>query len=375
MNIDPTHVQQTLVDLFTTPSYAKEERAVADLVTARLAAFGLSVERDDPPPGGGEVGNLLCRVPGTVDAPAIMLNSHLDTVEPTYGLKLIIEDGVIRTDDTTILGGDDKAGVTAILCGLEAVLADGRPHGPLEILFTVQEEIGLWGAKAFDCGRLSAKMGFVFDHGVPPGELCVSAPSQTSHDIAFFGRASHAGVAPEQGINAIACAAEAITNLHQGRIDFETTCNVGVISGGRATNIIADECRLQAEVRSRDQGKLDAHVAHLRETCQAAAAARGCRLEFGTREAYRAFRIDPEEPAARLAARAVRAAGFPATHADGGGGSDANIFNAAGVRCLVMACGERDPHTHGESVHVADVVDAARIVAQLMVLAPQERST
>jgi tripeptide aminopeptidase len=376
MTVDAAYTEQTLLALLTTPSFARQEAAVADLVERKLAALGLSVERDDAPsamPDGGQVGNLLCRVPGTVDAPALLFNSHLDTVGPTEDLKLVIADGVIRTDGTTILGGDDKAGVAAILGGLEAVLGAGAPHPPLEILFTVQEEIGLWGAKAFDVGRLKAKMGFVFDHGVPLGEVCVSAPSQTNAEIAFFGRAAHAGVEPENGINAIACAADAIGRIRQGRIDFETTANIGVISGGRATNIVPEECRLKAEVRSRNADKLAAHLAHLKASCEAAAEAFGCRLEFATNESYQGFSIGLEEPVARLAGAAIAAAGLEVSHVQGGGGSDANVFCAKGLRCLLMACGERQPHTTAEHLHLADVVTAARVAAQVMVLGAEAR--
>ncbi|MBI5833190.1 MAG: M20/M25/M40 family metallo-hydrolase [Armatimonadetes bacterium] len=370
MTIDTDRVRQTLVQLFETPSYARAEAGVAAVVSARLAELGLAVESDDCHLRiGGDCGNLLSRVPGTADGPTLLFNSHLDTVEPTDGLRLTIEEDAIRTDGTTVLGGDDKAGVAAILCGVEAVLRAGLPHPPLELLFTVQEEIGLFGAKAVDPAWLAAKVGFVLDHGVPVGQMVVSAPSQTTHEIVFRGRAAHAGVEPEKGINAIACAADAIGRLHQGRIDHETTCNVGVISGGRATNIVPEECRLKAEVRSRDQAKLEAQVAHLRECCEAAAEAFGCELRFGREEAYRAFRIDPDEPVGRLAAAGVRAAGLEPAWADGGGGSDANVFCAAGPRCVVMACGEREVHTHREYVLVSDVVAAARVVAGIITAA------
>jgi tripeptide aminopeptidase len=206
------------------------------------------------------------------------------------------------------------------------------------------------------------------------GEMTISAPSQTSHVAVFHGKAAHAGMEPENGINAIACAADAIGRIQQGRIDHETTCNVGVIEGGRATNIISEKCTFKAEVRSRDQAKLERHVAHVKAACEAAAAERGCRLEFETREAYRSFRIDPEEPVARLATAAVEAAGLQPSYAEGGGGSDANVFNAAGLRCILMACGERDPHTTRESVHVADVVTAARVVSQIVALGAEAAS-
>ncbi|NUQ00058.1 MAG: M20/M25/M40 family metallo-hydrolase, partial [Armatimonadetes bacterium] len=244
---------------------------------------------------------------------------------------------------------------------------------PLELVFTVGEETGMHGARALDLTRIEAQFGFVFDSGTPIGEMTISAPTQASQRIELQGVAAHAGVEPEKGINAIACAAAAISRCRQGRIDPETTCNIGVIEGGQATNIVPDLCRLRSEVRSRDLAKLSRQVAHLQEAFETAATEFGCRLEFANREAYRGFRIEPDEPVAQLAAAAVRAAGEVASFAEGGGGSDANIFNAGGKRCLLMACGERDPHTLQESVAVSDVVAAARVVAELIRLAGERR--
>lgn len=369
MTVSRERVESTLVALLQTPSYAGEEAAVADWVQARLESLGFSVTRDDCHQRlGGDTGNLLARLPGTVDAPALFFNSHLDTVERTDGLTLVFDGDVLRTDGTTILGGDDKAGVAAILCGVEAALADGGPHPPLELVFTVQEEVGLCGAKAFDTSQLTAAFGFVYDHGVPLGEVCVAAPSQTSHTLTFTGRAAHAGVEPEKGVNAIACAAHAISRVRQGRLDFETTCNLGQIRGGSATNIVPAQCAIEAEVRSRHPGKLEAQVEHLRVTCEESAAQFGCEFEFTRREAYQAFRIEPDEPVARLAAAALSAAGLPVTWADGGGGSDANVWNAAGLRCVILSCGERAVHTHAEHLHISDVVAAAEGVAHLVAL-------
>lgn len=364
--------REVLLTTLQIPSAAGREADLAAWVREHLAGLGLSVETDDCHERiGGNCGNLLVRIPGTVDAPAIFFNSHLDTVEPTDGLTLVIDGDEVRTDGTTILGGDDKTGVAAILVGVAAALEAGLPRPPIEVLFTVQEETGLCGAKALDPAWLTARRGFVLDHGVPVGELVVSAPSQTSHEIVFRGRASHAGVAPEEGLNAIAVAAAAIGGVRQGRLDDETTCNIGVISGGRATNIVPDECRLQAEVRSRDAAKLEAQVAHLRAVCEQTAAEWGAGLEFGRTDVYEAFRIARDEPVAQIAEAAVRAAGLEPSWVEGGGGSDANIFCAAGLRCLIVSCGERDVHTHQEWCKVSDVAAAARLVYELVGAAAQ----
>ncbi len=371
--IDAHRVESTLLRLLRTPSATGEEREVADLVRARLETLGATVDEDGAAAAvGGNCGNLIARLPGTVEAPAIFLNAHLDTVQRTDGLEPVVEHGLVRSGGATILGADDKAGVTAIVEGVAAAVAAGWPRPPLEIVFTVAEETGLHGARALDLSGLTATRGFVFDGGTPLGEMTVSAPTQTNLAIALHGVAAHAGVEPENGVNAIACAATAITRCRQGRIDHETTCNLGVIEGGRATNIVPDLCRIKAEARSRDTDKLARQVHHVRDCFETAAAEFGCRLELVERESYRGFRIQPDEPVARMATEAVRAAGLAPSFADGGGGSDANIFNAGGLRCILMACGERDPHTTRESVAVADVVAAARVVAELLRLAAGE---
>ncbi len=363
----PESLRQTLTELLTTPSYSGEEAAVAALVEARLKALGCAVWRDEAGATfGGQCGNVIARLAGTVAAEPIFFNAHLDTVQRTDGLQLVAEGDRLRTDGTTILGADDKTGVTAILEGLAAVVASGAARPPIEVVFTVGEENGLHGARALDLARLEATLGFVFDGGTPIGELTVSAPTQASQTIVVHGQAAHAGVEPEQGINAIACAAAAIAHCRQGRLDHETTANIGVIEGGQATNIVADCCRLRSEARSRDTAKLAAQVAHFREQFEAAAAAFGARLEFGSRTAYEAFRIDPEEPVARIAAAAVTAAGLAPSFVDGGGGSDANVFNAGGKRCILMPCGEQAPHTTAEAVDLADVAAAARVVAEIV---------
>lgn len=374
MEIDAERVEKTLLTLLRMPSYAGEEGAVAEWVTERLAAVGCTVDRDDAGAGfGGECGNVIARLKGTIDAEPLLFNAHLDTVGRTDGLCPVVDAGVVRTNGTTVLGGDDKAGVTAILEGVAAAVAAGVPRPPLEIVFTVGEETGLHGARALDLSRLAARLGFVFDGGTPIGRMTISAPTQHSQTILLRGRAAHAGVEPEKGINAIACAAAAIAQARQGRIDAETTANIGVIRGGEATNIVSPSCEVRSEIRSRDAAKLAQHLEHFRAVFAEAAERHGCELEFVDHEAYVGFAIDPSEEVAQLASAAVTAAGFAPEWVDGGGGSDANVFCAAGRRCVLMSCGQRDPHTVAESVAIADVVGAARVVAELIRLGGERR--
>ena len=370
MPIDPERVKQTLLELLAIPSFSAEERDIADHLTARLQAMGAEVSEDGAADViGGTAGNLLGKLPGTVDAPPIFLNAHLDTVQPTVGLQVQIEDGVVRSDGTTILGADDKAGLTAILEGLQALLDSGAPRPPLELVFTISEETGLEGAKAFDMSQLEAAYGFVFDGGSDLGELTISAPHLHRYRIEIFGEAAHAGVEPENGRNAIAAAAYGIVACSQGRVDDRTTCNLGVIEGGRATNIIAEQCVINAEVRSRELPRLREHEAHVRACFEQAAYRLGCRAEMAEIESSPGFVIDDHETPLQIAMAALRQVGQSPHVAHGLGGSDANIFNAAGKRCVLLPCGERDPHTSKESVHLADVVTAAETAAAIISLA------
>lgn len=370
MTVDLEGVRTTLLKLLSTPSYAGEETAVAAMVCDWLTLLGCEVTRDRAGTTfGGACGNVIARLPGTVDAPAILFNAHLDTVGRTEGLEPVVDNGLVRTNGETVLGSDDKAGVTAILEGVALAVAERVPRPPLEIVFTVAEETGLHGARALDLSQFDAELGFVFDGGTPLGALTVSAPTHALQAIRVIGKAAHAGVEPELGVNAIRCAAVAIAKADQGRLDHETTANIGVISGGSATNIVSEVCELKAEVRSRDEAKLERQVAHFRRVFEEATEASGCTLEFSSRTAYQGFRIDQGEPVAQLAAQAVQAAGLAVEFVEGGGGSDANVFNAAGLRCILMPCGQRDPHTSAESVAIEDVATAATVVAQLIRLA------
>lgn len=370
MAVKSERVASTLRELLRIPSYSAEERAIADHLTKVLEAMGAEVSEDGAAEIiGGTAGNLLATLPGNTDAPPIFLNAHLDTVQPTTNLTIVEQDGFLRSDGTTILGADDKAGVTAILEGVRAVLDSGAPCPPLELIFTVSEETGLEGAKAFDMSRLRADHGFVFDGGSDLGELTISAPHLHRYKIVIEGRAAHAGVEPENGRNAIAAAAYGIVAVSQGRVDERTTCNLGRIEGGQATNIIAPSCSIDAEIRSRELPRLHEHEAHLRACFEQAAYRLGCTVTITRVESSPGFVIDDHEPVLQMALEAMRQVGQSPHVNHGLGGSDANIFNAAGKRCVLLPCGEREPHTPSESVRVEDVVTAARTVEALLGLA------
>ena len=366
-------VLDLFLELAAIPSPPGGERRVADAVLEALGELGLEADEDGAGARiGGSAGNLLCRIEpsnGAAGTP-IFLCAHLDTVPPEGPIEPVVEDGWVRNGAGTILGGDNKAAVAVIVEAAARIVREGRPHAGIELLFTPKEEVGLLGAGAFDHTRLHARAGYVYDQASPIGEIVLGAPTQRSLKVRFHGRPAHAGMAPEEGRSAIYAAAKAIADLRLGRIDEETTANVGLISGGTARNIVPEWCELEVELRSHDEVKLGDL---LQETLDAIAFAAGvaeCEVETQLEETYKGYRFRRDELPVRLAAQALERSGFAPRYALTGGGADANVFNERGLACVNLANGMIDIHTPDERIAVADLermvdvtlalVDAAR---------------
>ena len=350
-------VLSLFLELAAVPSPSGEERAVADRVGSYLRDLGLAVEEDDAGPRvGSSAGNLLARLEPTNEHGGfpILLCAHLDTVAPSGPVEPVVEEGVVRNAAGTILGADDKAAVAAMLEGVRLLLAERRPHAGVELLFTVREETGLEGAAAFG-GELAARAGFVYDYEGPVGEIVVAAPSARMLDVLFKGRAAHAGISPEEGRSAVVAAARAIADLRLGRLDEETTANVGVIEGGSARNVVPDRCRVLAEARSRDERKLDELVGEMLDCFAFAAGVAECEVEVQVEEKYRAYRLGSDDLPVRLARQALRRAGFVPRTVEANGGADANVFNARGLPSVNLANGMLRIHSPDEAVAVADL--------------------
>ena len=329
------------------------ERAMADAVASDLQALGLEVEEDaSAAETGSDAGNLLARVPGPDDARTILLCAHLDTVPLDAPVDVEREDGVFRNRNEAILGADNKAAIATIL-GTARRFAAGRPPVGLELLFTTSEELALRGARAFDTGRLRSQFGFVFDHASPVGELIVAAPSYYRIEARFRGAAAHAGIRPEDGRNAIAAAARAIQAMPVGRLDEETTANVGRISGGTAANVVAERCRVELEARSLDDARAGEVVGRLVDACTEAASDGECDVETSVERLFRAYRLARSSPPVEVASAALRALGIEPVCRSTGGGSDANALVAAGVQVLNVANGTERNHEPDESVSIA----------------------
>ena len=359
---------ELFLELCATPSPPGEERAVADIVGRYLSDLGVEWDEDHVGPQvGSTTGNLYCRLPGGEDGGTpVFLCAHLDTVPPTGPLEPVVEEGVVRNAGGTILGADNKSAVSAMLEAARAIVAENRPHAGVELVFTPKEEVGLLGAAAFDHRRLRARVGYVFDQAAPIGEIILGAPSANRIEARFHGRASHAGMFPEEGRSAILAAARAIADLPLGRIDEESTANVGTIDGGSARNIVPEWCSFQAEARSRDDARLATLTQEMLDTIAYAASTSDCTVETEVDPQYRGYRFHPDDLPVRLAAEALRRAGYAPTTAWSGGAADANAFNVHGLECVNLANGMAEIHTPDEHIRVDDLEGMVRVTLELV---------
>lgn len=348
-------------------SPTKYEREFAEYIMKEMEKMGLEVHMDDAGEKvGSNSGNVIGRLKGNTDGEAILFSAHMDTVSPGKGIKPVIKDGVIYSDGTTVLGGDDKAGIAAILEAIETVIEKGIPHGDIEVVFSIYEEGGLYGAKNLDYTKLKAKKGFVLDSGGNPGEIIIQGPAQNKIYAKFIGKEAHAGVAPENGISAIQMAAEAISNMKLLRIDEETTANIGVISGGEATNIVTKEVKIQGEARSLSDEKLQKQTEHMVKCCEEAAQKFGGKVEVEVDHSYGAFKVEEDAEIVQKVKEACRNIGLEPYTTSSGGGSDTNILNANGIVAVNLGIGERKPHTVEEHIHIKDLENAARLVLEII---------
>ena len=333
-------------------SPSRRERACVDAVATELRGLGLQVEEDSSgQETGSDSGNLIARIAGPADARTIMLCAHLDTVPLEGPVEVVRENGTLTNKHDAILGADNKAAVAVILAAARKLIREGSPVG-IELVFTTCEEIGLRGAKALDRSKLVSEYGFVFDHASPIGELVVAAPTYFRIDARFRGHAAHAGIRPEAGRNAIAAAAAAVSRLELGRVDDESTANVGTIKGGTAANVVAEHCLVELEARSLDHGRAASMVSHMVDTITEAASDAECDVETSVEEQNRGFRLARTSPPVAVTAAALEGLGIEPSYVSTGGCSDANIFVAGGMPCLCVANGTERNHQPDESVTV-----------------------
>jgi tripeptide aminopeptidase len=356
------------------------ERACADRVSAELRGLGFAVEEDDAGPiAGSDAGNLLARIPAaagpTPDAPpagdrgGVLLCAHLDTVPLTGPVEPVCEEGVWSNRHDAILGADNKAAVAVMLQAARRWATEPPPM-PVELLFTVCEEHALAGVKAFDASKLRSRFGYVFDHASPIGEIVLASPHYHRIVAELHGVAAHAGIRPEAGRSAIVAAARAIAAMPLGRLDAETTANVGTIAGGSGINVVPERCLIAAEVRSLDEAKVEALVSELVDHLTDGANAAECDLDVTVSRLFHGYRTRASAPQVQAAEAALRACGYTPSHIATGGGSDGNVLEHAGFPCTNLANGTERNHQPDESVSVAALEGMLDVTFALLDNAP-----
>lgn len=363
--VDKERLVKEFIELVSVPCPSKDERAEAELIMGKLRALGIDPQMDNAnAKTGGTCGNVWAYVKGTVPAaPVLLFEAHMDSVAPTTGTKVIRKDGLLCSDGTTTLGGDDKAGIESILEALRALKEDGIPHGDIQLCFTISEEIGCLGVVNMDKSYIKADFGYCLDSGGTPGEITYAAPKLYDIYVTVKGKAAHAGLAPEEGINALMLAAKAITNLPAyGRLDKETTLNIGVFKAGQGSNIVCPEAEFVIDMRSMDVVKLerlkDSTLAIIKEIVENG----GGKVEFKVVEGCPAVAVSTDHACVKLAAKAAEKLDFKTVLMTTGGCSDGNYLCGYGLPCVLLATGMSNVHTTEEYLKEDDLFNTARWV-------------
>lgn len=365
--MDQAIVTELFLHMVRLNSPSKSERPMADFLLTKLKEMGLEAFEDDSAVRtGGNAGNVFARLTGTDVGRPVLLCAHMDTVQPTEGLEPRLDGGVIRTGGKTILGADDKAGIAAILAAVHEVLTRRAGHAGVELLFTVQEEIGSFGCREFDLKQCKASMAFVFDSGGTPGNMVSMTPTQVGFTVTVHGRAAHAGVEPEKGVNAIWVAGRALARLPVGRVDDETSLNFGVVEGGSAPNMVPDKVTLRGEIRSFDPRRLSDLLEEVERTFGDVAAKNDASVQIERQEGFRQYVLTERDEVVQRAQEALIAAGLKPRLLRRGGGSDANVLNERGLPSVNLAVGMEQDHSIEEHVAVRDLCSVAEAAANLI---------
>ncbi len=360
-NINQERLVEHFIELMKIDSESGNEKAVAEVLAEQLGQMGFEVTKLPVPDTISNGFNIYAKLQGELEG-SIVFSSHMDTVTPGIGIEPIIEDGIIRSKGNTILGGDDKSGIAAVMEAVRTIKANGEAHKTIEVAFTVYEELGLEGAKHFDMSKIESNQAIVLDSGGNIGTIITTAPGQQSLKVTIKGKPAHAGLAPETGINALTVAADAISNMTLSRIDHETTANIGVVRGGQATNIVMPELYIEAEARSLDDEKLAKQVVHMVSTFEAAAEKHGAEIEIESTRSYNAYRIADDNPNVVAIKAAFEAIGIEPMTKPTGGGSDANVFNEKGLTTVNLSTGMSKVHTTDEFIAIADMVSVTEFI-------------
>lgn len=367
--VQENRIVDELLQLVQVDSETKHEREICDVLKRKFGELGLQVEEDDSAEKTGHgAGNLIAVLPaseGMENVTPMLFTAHMDTVVPGRGVRPYVKDGYIYSDGTTVLGSDDKAGIAAMLEAIRVLKEQHISHGRIEFVITSGEEAGLIGAKALDPARLEAKYGFALDSNEKVGAIAIAAPYQAKIQVTVTGKSAHAGVNPEDGISAIQVASRAISRMPLGRIDEETSANIGSFEGKGPTNIVCDKVEIAAEARSIREHKLQRQLETMRECFEETARSFGAGVRFES-EITPGFLFDEEAPIVQMAFRAIQNIGRTPRSFHSGGGSDANIFNGLGIPTVNLAVGYEQIHTVNERMPIAELVKTAELVVAIV---------
>ncbi|MDQ0158557.1 M20/M25/M40 family metallo-hydrolase [Alkalibacillus salilacus] len=369
MQINEQRLIDEFIELVRIDSETQHEAKIAEALKTKFTDLGLLVEEDQAMEQTGHgANNLICTLKGTnSNAEPIYFTSHMDTVAPGVGINPSIEDGYIVSDGTTILGADDKAGLAAIIEMIRTLQEQEIEHGDIQLVITVGEESGLVGARALDSSLLTAKYGYAVDSNGKVGNMIVAAPSQAKLEITSQGKKAHAGIAPEEGVSAITLAAKAISKMPLGRIDDETTANIGRFEGGQATNVVCDEAYILAEARSLEPSKLDQQIEHMQEACRQAEEEVGGSIKVEVRHMYPGYKHEDGERVVEVVKQAAQQIGRDSELLSSGGGSDANIIAGYGIPTVNLCVGYENIHTTEERIPVQELVKIAELLTAISV--------
>ncbi|MDI6841048.1 MAG: M20/M25/M40 family metallo-hydrolase [bacterium] len=374
------------LELVRIGSPSKKEGKISRLVAQKLKKLGAKVffstegrstfSGDEASKIAGSDGsNIVAKIYGNPDLPPLMLNAHLDTVGTDEVITPIVDNGVVRSDGTTILGADDKSGVAIILEVLKVLIEQNLSHPPIDVVFTISEEIGLLGVKNLDFSILDAKYGYSLDTE-EISVITTAAPSCTKLFVKIYGVESHAGASPEHGISAIEVASQSISRMRLGKIDEETTANIGKIKGGTATNIVPGYTEVEGEVRSHSDDKLESQTKHMIQCFKDAVNKSGkvvdgnpifARVEEEISHEFKRFYIPADAPVVQKVISAGKRIGLDIYIHKGGGGSDANVFNEHGIPTVVLGTGMQKVHTKDEFIKVSDLVLGAKLLLEILI--------
>jgi tripeptide aminopeptidase len=366
--VNQLRIVEEFCRLVSIDSISYQEREMADVLKQSLSELGFEVREDEAGKHySGNSGNLYAFLKGDLEGDPLLFSAHMDTVTPGKNKKAVVhEDGRITSDGTTVLGADDLSGIVSILEAVRTIKEMGLPHRSIEVLFTIAEEVYIRGSEVFDFQTIQAKEAYVLDIDGPVGIAALQAPTLVSFTARITGKASHAGFAPELGINAIATAAQAISQIRQGRIDEETTLNIGQIEGGKARNIVSDECILKGEIRSLNHDKALAEARSIEEIFKRMTAKVQAGLEFETEFGCLAYEVEKEHPVVERFLQACRELEYPVQLIKTFGGSDNNNFLKHGITGIVIACGMNKVHSCSEYTSIDELVKCTNIVIKLM---------